>query len=246
MQRFDIDINADLGEGLGNEHLLIPLLSSCNIACGGHAGDVATITSVIKMCLTHNVKIGAHPSFPDKDNFGRVVIDINNKDLEASLIEQITLFQKIAKQQGANVHHVKAHGALYNLLVYDIETSKILVEVVKSINSDLAIYAPYKSVLSEVAIQNGMKVIFEAFVDRNYQADLSLLSRQKANALLINPKEVLQHLLRLVLFNKVKTVEGQEVDIKASTYCIHGDTKNACEMLEFLHVNLPSYGIHII
>ena len=240
-----MDINADVGEGIGNEVDLMPYLSSCNMACGGHAGDVVTMTKVVKLAKKHNVKIGAHPSFPDKENFGRVDMKISAADLYSSLKQQIRALQNVLHSENAQLHHIKPHGALYNLAAKDEKTALVIIEVVKSIAMPVKLYAPYKSKIAELARNENIQVTFEAFADRNYNEDLSLVSRKKDNALLIDKDEVLHHVLNIIKHEKVKTISGVEVPIKASTYCVHGDTKNAIEILKYLNLELPKYQVEI-
>ena len=240
-----MDINADVGEGIGNEVDLMPYLSSCNIACGGHAGDVATMTKVVKLAKKHNVKIGAHPSFPDKENFGRVDMKISAADLYSSLKQQIRALQNVLHSENAQLHHIKPHGALYNLAAKDDKAALVIIEVVKSIPMPVKLYAPYKSKIAELATNENIQVTFEAFADRNYNEDLSLVSRKKDNALLIDKDEVLHHVLNIIKHEKVKTISGVEVPIKAMTYCVHGDTKNAIEILKYLNIELPKYQVEI-
>lgn len=240
-----VDINADVGEGLCNEALLMPYLSSCNIACGGHAGDAKTMTEVVRLAKNHKVKIGAHPSFPDKANFGRAVIDISAADLYSSLKSQIRNLQQILYKENAQLHHIKPHGALYNLAAKDEKTARIIIEVVKSIAMPIQLYVPYNSVISKLAEQEKISVTFEAFADRNYEENLSLVSRKKEDAILYENSRILNHVLGMIHREKVTAINGVEVPIKASTFCVHGDTKNAFEILDFLSRELPKYNVKI-
>ncbi|MDH7912434.1 5-oxoprolinase subunit PxpA [Winogradskyella sp. SYSU M77433] len=240
-----IDINADVGEGLGNEAGLMPFLSSCNIACGGHAGDIETMTEVMRLANKHYVKIGAHLSFPDKENFGRAIMKLSSTDLYNSLKAQIRSLQSVLQKEKAQLHHVKPHGALYNLAAKDEKTAKVIVEVVKRLELSLSIYAPFNSELARVAKQENIEVVFEAFADRNYNDDLSLVSRQNNDAVISDKVEVLNHILYMKNHEKVKTVNGAEVSLKASTFCVHGDTENALEILRFLNEELPKKNIKI-
>lgn len=240
-----VDINADVGEGLGNEALLMPYLSSCNIACGGHAGDAKTMTEVVRLAKNHKVKIGAHPSFPDVLNFGRAVMDISAADLYSSLKSQIRILQQILHNENAQLHHIKPHGALYNLAAKDEKTARIIIEVVKSIAMPIQLYVPYNSVISKLAEQEKISITFEAFADRNYEENLSLVSRKKEDAILHENSRILNHILGMIHREKVTAINGVEVSIKASTFCVHGDTKNALEILEFLTKELPKYNVKI-
>lgn len=231
--KFSIDINCDVGEGIGNESKLIPYISSCNIACNAHAGSIQIIDEVISLAKKYQVKIGAHPSFPDRENFGRKVMNLSSKTLQESIENQINLLIERADLQNVKLYHIKPHGALYNLILKDRETAQIVINAVKNTLKNGFLYVPYNSVIAEVAKLNNIQIKFEAFADRNYNNDLSLVSRFKENALLLNPKEIVDHVTRMVN-NKVKTIQGSLKDIKADTYCVHGDTENAVEILKAL------------
>lgn len=230
-----IDLNCDLGEGLNNEHLLMPLISSCNIACGGHAGSVEIMDHVIGLAIQYNVKIGVHPSFEDKENFGRVVLDISNEELKQSLIDQMELFKQRADLQKGNIHHVKPHGALYNLIAVNQEKAAIVVKAIQFVFENVNLYVPYNSVIEKVAIEAGVEIIYEAFADRNYNDDLTLVSRKESNAILIDPDEIINHVSRMATHSKVKTISGNEKTIKAETFCIHGDNQNVIAILKALN-----------
>lgn len=240
-----IDINADVGEGLDNDAELMPFLSSCNIACGGHAGDTFTMTEVVRLAKAHGVKIGAHPSFPDKINFGRKIMEMTAADLYTALKQQVRVLQNVLRSENAMLHHIKPHGALYNLAAKDEKTASVIVEVIKSIALPLKLYAPYGSVISKVADEEGVEVIYEAFADRNYNKDLSLVPREMNNAVLTIKDKILNHVLRMIVHQKVSTVDGVEVPLKASTFCVHSDTENAVEILEYLNTKLPKNMIQV-
>lgn len=240
-----IDLNADVGEGVGNEAALIPYLSSCNIACGGHAGDLETMSKVAKLAKAYGVKIGAHPSFPDKVNFGRMEMMLSAADLYRSLKTQIITLQNVLYFENMQLHHIKPHGALYNLAAKEEKTARVIIEVIKSIAVPIKLYAPYKSIIAEIAKSEAVEVTFEGFADRNYNDDLSLVSRRDERALLIKKEYILQHVLTMVKHKRIKTISGVEVLIKATTFCVHGDTKNAIEILKFLNQELPKNGIKI-
>jgi UPF0271 protein len=244
-EMFQIDINADVGEGAGNESEIMRYLSSCNIACGGHAGDLETMTKVVKLAKRHRVKIGAHPSFPDKTNFGREEMKMSAADLYSSLKMQIRALENVLHSENLLLNHIKPHGALYNLAVKDEKTARVIIAVIKSMALPVKLYAPYKSIIAELARGEHIEVTFEAFADRNYNEDLSLVSRRNDNALLIDKDEVLQHVEVMTKYKKVRLISGVEVPLKASTFCVHGDTENALEILKFLNTRLPKNGIKI-
>jgi UPF0271 protein len=230
-----IDFNCDLGEGLNNEHLLMPLISSCNIACGAHAGSVEIMDQVIQLAIENEVKIGAHPSFVDRANFGRVVLDISNEELHESLVDQMQLFKERAALQQAVVHHVKPHGALYNLIAVNREKAMVVVKAIQAVFEEVKLYVPYNSEIEKVAQQAGIDIVYEAFADRNYNDDLTLVSRKKSDAILTDPNAIITHVSRMANHSKVKTISGKEKTIKAQTFCIHGDNENVTAILEALN-----------
>ena len=241
----EIDINCDLGEGVGNEALILPLISSCNIACGGHAGNTATMRKVIKLAQKNNVRIGAHPSYPDQENFGRLSLNISSKELIKSIREQVKNFAILCNSEKALFHHIKPHGALYNDIAKDKKLARTFLTAILPYKSYLKLYVPYNSAIAEEAKKQGFIVLYEVFLDRNYHQDLSLVSRKEPNALIENPEDVLQHLLNMVKNKQVKTVENLLVSIVADTYCIHGDTSAAYKILTYLHSELPKLNIAI-
>ena len=240
-----IDINADIGEGINNESKLVPLLSSCNIACGGHAGDAESMRSVIQMAKQYKVKIGAHPSFPDKENFGRKVMDMPCAALFSCVKGQIKELMQVLKAEHGQLHHVKPHGALYNLAAKDRRTAEVVIEVMKSIPLPLKLYVPYGSVIADMAYAENIPITFEAFADRNYNEDLSLVSRSDANAIISEPKEMFDHVYRMITQQKVRSISGVDVPIKAQTFCIHGDNPKAIKLVKYLRKKLSKRGIQI-
>lgn len=240
-----IDINCDLGEGIGNEALLMPYLSSCNIACGGHAGNELIMNTVSELAIKHHVKIGAHPSFPDREHFGRKYMSLSSEALQESLSHQIYALKLILDKKNVRMHHVKPHGALYNSAVTDPSIAISIVDVIKTIDQDLILYAPYESVISEIAKQNGIQVMFEAFADRNYNDDLTLVPRGKENALIQDSNAMLKHVSRMIFHGKVTAINGVEVDLKADTFCVHGDGRNAVENLKYLVTHLKQHNVKI-
>lgn len=235
-----IDINCDVGEGLGNEHLLMPYISSCNIACGAHAGSVEIIDNVIALAVEHNVKIGAHPSFPDRENFGRVVMEMSDNELQQSLKEQLLLFKERAALQDATIHHVKPHGALYNLIAVNEEKAAIVVKAIQDVFDEVKLYVPYNSKIERVAQEHGIEIVYEAFADRNYNDNLTLVSRSLPYAVITEKEKVLAHVRKMTQDSMVRTVQCNEQPIKAKTFCVHGDNKYVIDILEKLHQEFMS------
>jgi UPF0271 protein len=240
-----IDINCDVGEGIENEHLLMPHISSCNIACGGHFGTATTIDKTIQLAKEHQLKIGAHPSFSDKENFGRKLLAISDDDLKTSIQNQLDLFLERLSFFDEKLHHIKPHGALYNVIAVDEKLAILFIQIIKKYMKDVFLYVPYNSVIELVAIRNNINIKYEAFADRNYHDDLTLVARKNKNALITNKKEVFNHVLNMIKTGKVKTVSTSEKVIKADTFCFHGDTENAIEIVKYVSENLKKEGFII-
>ena len=245
MKKYTIDINADVGEGVNNEEQLMPYLSSCNIACGGHAGDDDSMRMVIKLAKQYKVKIGAHPSFPDVENFGRKPMDISCAALYSSLKGQIKALMNILREERMQLHHVKPHGALYNIAAKDHDTATVIIEVMKSIPLPLRLFVPFGSVIADLARAENIPITYEAFADRNYNEDLSLVSRDKPNAIITDPDKMATHVITMIMNQKVKTIDGVEVPILARTFCIHGDNPKALKLIRSLKKNLKKSQIKI-
>ena len=168
-----IDINCDVGEGLNNERLLMPYITSCNIACGGHAGDIQTMTIAVALSKKYHVKIGAHPSYPDKENFGRESMQISTDALSKSIIDQIQTLEKVVDDAHLKIHHIKPHGALYNDLAKDLSLANTFLDIIQNYSKKYALYSPFESTIAKEAPLRGFNVIYEGFADRNYNDDLS-------------------------------------------------------------------------
>jgi UPF0271 protein len=240
-----IDINCDVGEGMNNEHLIMPFISSCNIACGGHFGDRKTIEKTLKLAIANNVLVGAHPSFPDKENFGRKVLKITELALKESIGEQLELFLGCLENYNQKLHHIKPHGALYNLIAKDKKEATKFIRITKKYLRDCFLYVPYNSKIAEVALKNNIKIKYEAFADRRYNDDLTLVSRAHENALILNVDAITKNVVKMVKTATVKTIAGAEKEIKAATFCIHGDNENIVEILPALATELKNNGIAI-
>lgn len=244
MERLTIDINADLGEGAGQDDLLMPFLSACNIASGGHVGDQKSISKTIKLALKHQVKIGAHPSYPDFENFGRFELDISPHDLKESLLQQISTFYEIANRNHCTVSHIKAHGALYNKMAKDEATVNLFLEVLQRLGITPMLYLPYNSIAHEYA-KDRYEIKNEVFIDRKYHRDLTLVSRSNPDGLIKTPEETWEQLYNMFVNESITSIENTEEVIKGDTFCIHGDHPNAFKILEYLKQRLSEHQIYI-
>ncbi len=227
-----IDINCDMGESyydkrIGNDSKIMPYISSCNIACGFHGGDPSTIRKTIKLAIQNNVKIGAHPSYFDLEGFGRRKITLDSDELESIILYQVSALKGITESYGIKLHHVKTHGALYNMASIDNNIAETIVQTIKKIDPELKLYGPSKMKWKEISEKHNIKYISEVFSDRNYNDDLSLVDRNNKNSMITDINDSIEHLSRIINQGKVKTINNKLIDIDVDTVCIHGDQPNA-------------------
>jgi len=234
-----IDINCDLAEGGAYDERLMPLISSCNIACGGHFGDTYTIETAVRLALRHHVNIGAHPSYPDTENFGRKTIDIELKELKKSLKGQIVLVKDIAERLGGRLHHVKPHGALYNELKHHKEKSHMIIDLIQEIDDNLVLFVSPKSILKELA-NNKVKTFTEGFADRAYQSDFSLVPRVETGAVLEDKFVIANRVKKMIRNHEIITHNGEILQQKFDTICVHSDTQNSVEILEHIQQQIKT------
>ena len=249
MSNLTIDLNCDLGEwreqsSPEKDARIMPFITSCNVACGGHIGDEESMWETIKLAQTYGVKIGAHPSYPDKENFGREVLVLSGEELLTTIKNQIQVLVKLLDEAGEELHHIKPHGALYNHSAKDVETSNTIIETVK-LFGDVPIYAQHGSVLSELAEQAGLTVIYEVFADRAYEEDLSLRSRKLEGAVLHETEDVLSQIEKMVLKGEVETYSGKVKLISAQTVCLHSDTDGSIHLAKEIYQFLKGENVQI-
>ena len=223
------DINCDMGEGIGNDEAIMPFISSANISCGFHAGNNEVIAHTMDIALTYGAKIGAHPSFHDKENFGRKEIDLFDDKLYALIIEQLIRIDLVAKTKGANLYHIKPHGALYNMSARDKNMARIIATAVKDFNEELVLYGLSGSYLISEAKDAGLRTASEVFADRTYQEDGSLTPRSQPNALIEDEEQCSRQVMQMVHEGTVTTISGKQIPIIAETICIHSDGKLAVQ-----------------
>lgn len=240
-----IDINADLGEGIGKDAIIMPLVSSCSIACGGHFGNETTMRSAVALANEHRVKVGAHPSFPDSDNFGRKLITLTKSELSKSILDQLLRFYAICEEQDVAVHHVKLHGALYNYACIDAPTADAVVDAIIASKKRPKLYVPNHSILAKKA-ENLLPLVYEAFIDRKYKDDLSLLSRNDPEAVIKSPEAAWNQLYGMIQNGEVVTVQNTIQPIVASTYCIHGDNEDVVKILQYIRAKLKEHSIDLL
>lgn len=245
-----IDLNCDLGEwktkdGFQRDETIMPYITSCNIACGGHIGDQQSVRETVELALRYGVKVGSHPSYPDKEHFGRVVPDIDEKELGYSLRTQIELVRNTVENHGETLHHVKPHGALYNHAAKDEKTARLVMEVIRESAPDVSVYLPPGSVSKVIAEEYGIPVVTEVFADRAYEDDLSLRSRGLEGAVLTDKATVLEQLELMIIRKKVNSYSGKLLSIHPETVCLHSDTPGATRLAASINSFLKSRDVEI-
>ncbi len=245
-----IDLNCDLGESygrfsIGNDSEIMPFISSCNIACGYHGGDPLTIKKTIALALKHQVKIGAHPSLPDLQGFGRRNMYVPSEELLAMMQYQIGAMKSMVEMQGGQLHHVKPHGALYNMAADDPDIAQVIVNAVQSVDEKLSLVGPAENPMAEIARQHRVSFIAECFADRRYTGDLKLVNRNQPDAMIEDPQEAVRQVLDIVLHQQLKTIDGGIKKMKAQTVCIHGDQPQAVAFAKQLHSALVGHSVEI-
>jgi UPF0271 protein len=245
-----IDLNCDMGESfgawkMGRDAELMDFVSSVNIACGFHAGDASTIRKTVETAIEKGVSIGAHPSFPDLQGFGRREMKMPAEEIFDIVIYQVSALKGICEVFGAKLHHVKPHGALYNMAAKDAEISRKIAEAVKAIDEDLIFYGLSGSFLISEAEKIGLKTASEVFADRTYQADGSLTPRSEPNALIKDTESAIEQVLQMINTQTITATNGENISIKAETICIHGDGENALDFARTINQKLTESGVLI-
>ncbi len=235
-----VDLNCDLGEGCGHDAGIMPYITSASIACGGHAGDVATMRAAAELARRHGVAVGAHPGYPDREYFGR-----RERSLPPGEVERLVAEQVAALQAMAPVVHVKPHGALYNQAARDAAVAEAVVAGVRACGAGLALFAPAGSELARAGRSGGLRVVEEAFADRRYRADGSLAARSLAGAVIEDEAASLAQALALVREGAVMSLDGVPVAVRADTLCLHGDTAGAVALVRTLRRGLEAAGIAV-
>lgn len=227
-----MDINCDLGEGMANDHLIMPYLDSCNIACGGHVGDRYSMLRTIDLAESQDVKIGAHPSFEDKEGFGRKEVYVPLNQLKSQLIHQIASLNELVKSKGLLLNHVKAHGALYNLSARYSKYATLLIETLLFFKEPWFLYVPFGSVLEKMARKQGIKVKVEVFADRQYTDDLKLLPRSEPEAVITNIDKIKKQVYDMITKGEIRSNLGNQRKVRFDTLCVHGDHPDAVEIVK--------------
>ncbi|MBA7526995.1 5-oxoprolinase subunit A [subsurface metagenome] len=252
-----VDLNCDMGESFGNykigqDNEIIKYITSSNIACGFHAGDPNVMSYTVKLAKENNVAIGAHPGFPDLQGFGRRKMDIPPKEIKNLITYQIGALQAIAKAEGMSLQHVKPHGALYNMIANDKILGQAVVEAILKINKDLILVALAKSKIINIALKLGLRVAREGFADRAYNSDGSLVKRSIAGAVISDPDIIAKRVIKMINQQRVETIDGKIINLQIDTVCLHGDNKNALNIIKAIrnvliekNVKIAPLGIYI-
>jgi UPF0271 protein len=240
-----IDINCDMGEGIGNDGAIMPFISSANIACGYHAGNEETIKETIEIAVKNSVAIGAHPSFFDRENFGRTEMHLSFDEVYDLVFLQLRTIDKLIKEKNKSLHHVKPHGALYNMSAKDPKVAKAIAQAVKDFNDELVLFGLSRSASIEQAKIINLKTANEVFADRTYQDDGSLTPRSKDNALIEDVNKSVKQTLQMIKEKTVTSLNGKIIPIIADTICIHGDGKHAVEFAKAVHESLRKENVEI-
>jgi UPF0271 protein len=245
-----IDLNSDLGESfgaftIGYDDELFPLISSANVACGFHGGDPRTLERTIAACKAHRVGIGAHPGFPDLVGFGRRVMTASPDEVRTDTLYQLGAVDAFCRAAGLKMQHVKPHGALSNASMKDYAMATAIVTAIRAFNPDLLLFAMPGSALLAAGEAAGMRIACEAFADRAYNADGSLVNRRLPGAMITDPAEAAQRMVNLVTTGTLTTIDGQELPLVADTICTHSDTPGAVEIVTAVRQAFEEAGITI-
>ena len=247
----EININCDLGESskfhsTENDPLLLTIVNSANIACGYHAGDKETMEKTIQISKKNKVSIGAHPSFNDKENFGRKRLNLSSTEVEKLITEQINIISDIAKSKETKVTHIKPHGALNNMACEDYELAKIISETIKKINKDLIFLVPTGSEMEKAGNKIGLKVAAEIFADRNYEDNGNLVSRSKKNAMITDPRIAENHVIKMVRNQAINCYSGKQIACNIDSICVHGDGVSAVNTAKQIKEGLLKSGVTLL
>lgn len=240
-----LDFNCDLGEGCGTDAAIVPLISSASIACGAHAGDAATMRETVALCLAHGVAPGAHPSFEDREHFGRRELDVPPDELEASVRRQVETLAEACARLGARLQHAKPHGALYNLAARDRATADTIVRAIRAVDPALVLYGLADSQLTRAGSEAGLAVAHEVFAERAYDADGRLAPRGTPGAVIEDLDASLAQVRSLLREGVVVARDGSRVPLPADTLCLHGDRADAPAFARALREALVAEGIAI-
>lgn len=245
-----VDLNSDIGESfgaytMGMDSEVLRHVTSANIACGWHAGDPLVMAATVATAVREGVSLGAHPGFPDLMGFGRREMKITPEEAKAYMIYQIGALEAFARAAGARLHHVKAHGALYNMAAKDDQLAKAIADAVKAVNPGLVLMGLANSCLTKAGEEAGLQVAYEVFADRAYNPDGTLVARSHPGAMIEDADLAIQRVIRMVKEGKVETITGEDISIRADSICVHGDSPKALEFVKKIKKRLQEEGITV-
>ena len=240
-----IDFNCDIGEGCGDDAAIVPYVSSANIACGGHAGDEATMRATLRLCRQHGVAAGAHPGYDDPEHFGRRTLPLSRDEIAMLMLSQLARLASIADDEGVRLTHVKPHGALYNLAADDRIVAQAIVGAVAAFDPHLIVYGLAQSQLTDAAEQAGLRAAHEVFSERGYAANGRLLPRGQPGAVIESLDASIRQVRDLVLRGEVEVVGGGRIALRADTLCLHGDRDDAAAFARAVREALHADGIEV-
>jgi len=240
-----VDLNCDMGEGFGNDAELLSVVSSANIACGFHAGDPETMRRTAEIAVEKGVAIGAHPGYPDRENFGRIEMSLSAREISDLITEQIGIMRDVAVAAGGALNHVKPHGALYNQAARDHELAAAIAEAVAAFDPQLVLFGLSGSVSITEAHRLGLRAASEVFADRTYRNDGSLTPRTDPNALISHEQRSIVQAMQMVRDQAVTATDGTLVKVTAETICLHGDGENALRFANVIRTTLERNGVRV-
>ncbi|NWF92522.1 MAG: 5-oxoprolinase subunit PxpA [Syntrophaceae bacterium] len=252
-RKIQIDMNSDVGESfgvykLGLDEEVVPQITSANIACGFHGGDPGVMRKTITLAKQYGVEVGAHPGFPDLVGFGRRNVDATLEEIQDDVIYQMGALQAFAAAQGLRLQHVKPHGALYNMAVANPKIWDAIAEAVAKVDREVILVvlaSSNREPLQEIGKRHGIRIAFEAFPDRAYRSDGSLVSRREKGAVIHDHEVVAKRALKMALERKVVAIDGTEIELKADTLCVHGDNPSAVQMVKKIREGLMTSGVDV-
>lgn len=243
---YKIDLNSDLGEGAAFDEQIIPLISSANIACGFHAGDSELMDKTVSLCRKSGIAPGAHPGYPDKENFGRTNMAVTPKQVYDYTLYQLGALSAMAKAQGIKLQHVKPHGAMYNMAAKDKALSDAIAGAIADFDDSLILLALSGSKMIEAARSKGIKYASEVFADRAYEADGTLRARSLEGSMITDENEAIARVIRMIKEGRVRAYSGEDIEIEAHSVCVHGDGEKALDFVKRLNSDFRKNGIEII
>jgi len=241
-----IDLNADVGEGAGHDVELMPFITSVNVACGAHAGDLQLMRTTVRLAHSHGVAVGAHPSFPDREGFGRRDLGLSPDEVEVFTAAQVGALAEVAAGEGVRLQHVKPHGALFNVAARDRPIADAVARATASVDPALILFGLPGSALVAAAVAAGLRSAREAFADRAYRSDGTLVPRTEPGAVIVDPDQVVARVVQAALTGTIVALDGTPVALEVDTICVHGDTPGAADLAARMHAALRDRGVAIM